>query len=156
MQLNTVSKPSSNLERDAQAGKTALLVDPDPMLLEAGKLLLLGLCNSVQTARTCIDVWNLPPEEEPQFAVLSDRLGPFQLMAVAEYVWHRWPRARTLLIGRAASSQDDNHSDSESDVGLSNMELLAAIESYASKPDWTRIQIDPVYTTRTVAGHPTL
>jgi hypothetical protein len=142
MQLNTSSRPSHCPEWDGQACKTALLVDPDPLLLEAGKLLLSGLCKSVQTARTCIDVWNLPPEEEPQFAVLSDRLGPFQLMAVAEYVWHRWPRARTLLLGRAASSQIDGLSDGESDVGLSNMEFLAAIDAYASKPDWTRMTIN--------------
>jgi len=154
MQLNTVSSPSYNPERDAQAGKIALLVDPDPLLLAAGKLLLAGHYKSVRTACTCIDVCNLLPEEEPQFAVLSDRLGPFQLTAVAEYVWHRWPRTRTLLFGRTASSQIDRLSDGESDVGLSNMEFLAAIESYASKPDWTRIQIGSAHTTRTVARCP--
>ena len=84
-------------------GKVALLVDPDPLLLETGRLLLSVYCESVQTASTCYDVAELPHEEKPQVAILSDRLGSFQLVAVAEYVRHRWPSASILVVGRAAA-----------------------------------------------------
>ena len=142
MQLTYVSERSDTPVRNRWVGKVALLVDPDPLLLEAGKLLLSGYCESVQTASTCYDVAELPHEDKPQIAVLSDRLGSFQLLAVAEYVRHRWPMTSILVVGRAASFLEDRLYDGVVAVGSSNLEFLAAIEKYAWSLDCVRIQSD--------------
>jgi ActR/RegA family two-component response regulator len=89
------------------AGRTTLLVDPDPSLLETRRLLLLSASYSVQTACAARDVYQFQPEDEPEIAVLSDALGSSQLLAVAEYVRHRWPRARIVIIGKAVPALED-------------------------------------------------
>jgi hypothetical protein len=103
-------------------------VDPDVLLLEAGRLLLSGGSASVLTACACVEVCRLPPEDKPQIAVLSERLGSFQLLAVAEYVRHRWPRARIFVVGRAALFLEDPLYDEAVAAGTGNLEFLAAIE----------------------------
>jgi len=142
MQLTCVAEHKDPSVQNRWTGKVALLVDPDPVLLEAGKLLLSGYCESVQTASTCYDVAEMPHEEKPQVAVLSDRLGSFQLLAVAEYVRHRWPLANILVVGRAASFLDEHLYDRVEGVGSSNLEFLAAIDKYAKSPDYVRIESD--------------
>ena len=140
MQLTCVAEHNDPPVQNRWTGKVALLVDPDPLLLEAGKLLLSGYCESVQTASTCYDVAELPHEDKPQVAILSDRLGSFQLVAVAEYVRHRWPLASILVVDRAASFLDDHLYDGVVGVGSSNLEFLAAIDRYAQSPDCVRIE----------------
>ncbi len=121
-------------------GKVVLLVDPDRLLLEAGKLLLSGLSELVQTASTCLDVSTLPPDQAPQIVVLSERLGPFQLVAVAEYVRHRWPRARIFVVGRPDSFLKPHLYDEVLDLGPSNLDFLAAIEECIRTPEWRGMQ----------------
>jgi hypothetical protein len=128
MRLASVAEYSIAPGRDGQFSKVVLLVDPDALLLEAGRLLLSGCSAAVLTACACVDVCRLPPEDEPQIAVLSERLGPFQLLAVAEYVRHRWPRARIFVAGRAALFLEDPLYDEAVAAGTSNLEFLAAIE----------------------------
>jgi hypothetical protein len=113
------------------AQAVALLVDPDPLLLEAGKRLLYGSSISVQTACACVDVSRLPLDDEPQIAVLSERLGSFQLLAVAEYIRHRWPHAKIAVAGRANLFLEDHLYDEAFAEGSSNLDFLAAVERCA-------------------------
>jgi hypothetical protein len=41
-------------------------------------------------------------------AVLSDRLGPSELIAAAQFVRRQWPQARILVLGQAAPVLGDN------------------------------------------------
>ena len=135
MQLTSVPEHCVLAFPNRPEGKTALLVDPDPLLLEAGKLLLAEICGSVQTACACVDVSRLALDDDPQIAVLSERLGAFQLLAVAEYVRHRWPLARILVVGRAALFLDDPLYDEAIAGGSSNLDFLAAVERCARGVD---------------------
>jgi DNA-binding response OmpR family regulator len=107
-------------------GRTILLVDPDPSLLETRRLLLLSAGYSVQTACAARDVFAFQPEDEPEIVVLSDALGSVQLLAVAEYVRHRWPRARIVIIGKAGPLEDQLY-DETVDAPLNPTEFLAAL-----------------------------
>ncbi len=134
MQLTRIPTHCIAPRLDRFAGKATLLVDPDPVLLEAKKLLLSGSCSSVHTARTPVEVFNMQPEDEPQIAVFSDALGSFQLEAVAEYVRHRWPRARILVVGQAAPYLNDQLYDETVTADFNPTEMHTAVQSRSHNP----------------------
>lgn len=70
-------------------------------------MLLAGSGSIVEQACTPCEVFGLDIEDEPRVAVLSAALGAFQLRAVAEYVRHRWPHSRILVIGRPEPNMED-------------------------------------------------
>ena len=108
-------------------GKATLLVDPDLSLLEARKLVLSTANYSVRIASAPRDVFQLQPEEDPQIVVLSDTLGSFQLQAVAEYVRHRWPRARILILGNAVPALEDALYDDSVEARFDAADFLAVV-----------------------------
>lgn len=142
MQLTAIQGHGAGASPRQPARKFTLLVDPDPMILEAGRLLLSGSRRLVQTAGTCVEVSKLPPEDEPQIAFLSDRLGSFQLRAVAEYVRHRWPAARIVVVGRAASFLEDYLYDEDVGAWPSNLDFLAAVEECVQSPERGRVRMN--------------
>ena len=113
---------------DGVAGKIALLVDPDPDLLETRKLLLSGCSDSVLTACTFGDVFDLQHGDEPHIAILGEALGPIQLPAVAVFIRHQWPRTRILVVGQAASFLEDQLYDENVTGRFGPEEFLAAVE----------------------------
>jgi len=132
MQLNRIIPLCIAPHLERFGGKTALLVDPDPRCLEARWLLLSGSRSQAQTACTPCEVYGVQLDGEPEIAVLSDSLGSFQLQAVAEYVRHRWPRARILVIGPTAPLLEDQLYDERVADEFSPTELLAAVEKAAN------------------------
>ncbi len=128
MQLNRITPLCVALRLERFGGRTALLVDPDPHCLEARWLLLSGSYGPPQAACTPHEVFGLELDCEPEVVVLSDSLGSFQLQAVAEYVRHRWPRARILLVSQADPSLEDQLYDECVTNGFNPAEFLAAVE----------------------------
>ncbi len=112
---------------ERRIGNSALLVDPDPLQLITRKSLLSGSCSSVQTACMSKQVFEMQPEEEPNIAILSDALGSFHLQAVAEYIRHRWPHTRILVIGEAAPALEDQLYDETVPSDSSQEEFLRVI-----------------------------
>ena len=139
MQLTRISEHGAVPSIDQPEQKIVLVVDPDSLVLEAGKLLLSDTFESVQTACTCFDVSRLTPEHDPEIAFLSDRLGPFQVEAIAECVGNRWPRARILVVGGSAPIVEAEFSDEVVAAVASNLEFLAALEECAQSPDRARV-----------------
>lgn len=88
-------------------GQCAILIDPDQERLELHRVLLAGSGGMVEHASTPCEVFGLDLEGEPRVTVLSTALGAFQLQAVAEYVRHRWPHTRILVIGQPEPHLED-------------------------------------------------
>ena len=128
MQLNRIAPLCIAMPLERLGGKTALLVDPDPHCLEARWMLLSGSGSPPQSVCAPSEVFGMQLDGEPGVVVLSDSLGSFQLQAVAEYIRHRWPRARILIIGRTVPLLDDQLYDECVADGLSPAEFLAVVE----------------------------
>lgn len=128
MRATSCFETTENEAREWRIPGTALIVDPDLILLEAGRILLASLCRSVRIACTRIEVSRLSEDIDLGIAVLSDRMGAIQLISVAEYIRHRWPHARILIVGQAESLLEDHHYDEALAAGPSNLAFLSAIE----------------------------
>jgi len=85
----------------------ALLVDPNPQLLEVKRRFLCRCSNRIETASSPREVFRLQTSTDPEMVVLTDALGRDQLSSVAEYARRRWPKARILVIGKAAEALED-------------------------------------------------
>ena len=85
-------------------------------------------CETVHAVVRPREVYELQPPEEPFVAVLTSALGAFHLQAVAEYIRHRWPRARILIVGEVSPSLEDQLYDENIPLPVSRGELLLAIE----------------------------
>ncbi len=107
---------------------TALLVDPDPFILADRHQLLMRYCKVVHTVTTSGGVYELQPKEEPFVVVLGNALGGFHLQAVTEYIRHRWPHARILIVGDAVPYLEDQLYDEIVHAPASDSELLLAFE----------------------------
>ena len=109
-------------------GHIALLVDPDPQRLEARRMLLAGSGSSVERACTPCEVFGLDLEEHPQVTILSAALGAFQLQAVAEYVRHRWPHTKILVVGETEPHLEDHLYDDAVAEGFDPSEFVFAVK----------------------------
>lgn len=107
---------------------SALLVDPDPFALANRTRLLMRACETVHAVTRPREVYELQPAEEPFVAVLTVSLGAFDLQAVAEYVRHRWPHTRILIVGETSPSLEDQLYDESIPLPVSGGELLLAVE----------------------------
>jgi|ERR1035437_2061488 hypothetical protein len=85
----------------------ALLVEPDTEALRARERLLLRACKAVYAVSASAHLYEWHPSEDSFIAIVSDALGPLHMLAVTEYVRHRWPHARILIVGQAAPFLDD-------------------------------------------------
>jgi hypothetical protein len=124
--LNSTTRPDVP-GLNQRPGNAALLVDPDPYLLETRQFLLSSFSKSITTVRVAWDVFRLQLKPEPQIVVLSDTLGSFQLREVAEHVRHRWPRARILVVGTAVPALEDPDYDETVTADSGPTEFLAAV-----------------------------
>jgi hypothetical protein len=130
MQLAEIHPRCTASDLDQLSGKAILLVDPDGSLVEHRRQLLSDFCRSVRAASNSFDVFELRREDEPQIAILSDALGCTQLPELAEYVRHRWPSARILVIGQAVPFLEDQLYDETVAAGFSPPEFVAAVARY--------------------------
>lgn len=128
MQLATDQPGPSFAQLEKKTISSALLVDPEPFALASRTLQLMYAFKTVHAVSTPGAVYELQPPEEPFVAVLSNALGAFHLRAVAEYVRHRWPRARILIVGKASPFLEDQLYDENIPLPVSGGELLLAIE----------------------------
>jgi hypothetical protein len=140
MQLTHSFASDSDSLLDGLTGMIALLVDPDLHLFSTSKVILSGLSYSVFSACSFGDVFDLQPQREPHIAVLSEKLGPAQLPAVAVYIRRRWPRTRILVVGRASSLLEDQLYDENVAGGCNPAEFRAAVER-CSHPPMSRIHL---------------
>ena len=127
MQMNRARPLCLELHLMGAGRETALLVDIDPDVLEARWLLMSGDHQSASTLPPR-ELYEMNEEWEPQIAVLSDTLGPFQLPEVAAYVRRRWPRARILVVGEASLYLEDQLYDENMTGWFSPAEFRAAVE----------------------------
>jgi hypothetical protein len=122
----SLSKPSPRSPRWTRAG-SALLVDPDPVLLAERHRLLMRASLTVFAVTAPTSLYELQPPEEPFVALVSSALGKFQLSAVTEYVRHRWPRVRILIVGEAFPHLEDQLYD-DAVSSSCEQEILIAVE----------------------------
>jgi hypothetical protein len=73
-------------------------------------------------------MFQLETEGGLQTAILSDALGSFQMQAVAEYIRHRSPRTKILVIGRAIPALEDHLYDETVEASVDQGQFLAIIE----------------------------
>lgn len=128
MPMTNILSRSLTSSLNQVASKTTLLVDPNSGRLETRRLLLSALNYSVRIASCPREVFQLETEGELQTAILSDALGSFQMQAVAEYIRHRWPRTKILVIGRAVPALEDHLYDETVEASAGPAQFLAIIE----------------------------
>ena len=128
MQLATGKQGQSIAPLGEKTTDSALLVDPDPFALADRSRLLMRTCKDVYAVTSPRVIYELQPPEEPFLAVLASALGAFHLQAVAEYVRHRWPRSRILIVGEVGSSLEAELYDENIPCLVSAGEFLLAIE----------------------------
>jgi hypothetical protein len=68
------------------------------------------------------------------FALLSDHLGPFQLVAAAHSVRRQWPDARILVLGQAAVILEDHLYDDAIAHSCKREDLFAALRKLSCDP----------------------
>ena len=124
---------SVDVSRELYAPKgagRAILVDPDQFFLTDRYRLLLRASEAVHAVAEPSTLYELQPPEEPFVAVLSRALGTFQLSAGTEYVRHRWPQARILIVGQAFRHLEDHLYDETVSSSASDEETLIAVERW--------------------------
>jgi hypothetical protein len=84
-----------------------LAVEPDSGVLSAKAVLLTKANYCVTPATGLGNLFSLGNTKAFALAILSDRLGPRQLGAVAETVRRQWPRIRILILGQVSIALED-------------------------------------------------
>ena len=105
-----------------------VLLEQNPFALADRKRLILRTCKTVFAISTPGAVYELQPIEDPFVVILSNAFGGFHLRAVSEYIRHRWPQARILIVGKVSSSLEHHLYDEDLPCPISGGELLLAIE----------------------------
>ena len=108
-----------------------LLVEPDPTMLMVEALLLIRGNYRVTTACSHWQIPGFRHIDSLAVAVLSDALGASALKRSAHAVRKQWPRARILIVGRAASVLDDNLYEEDTPHSADPRMLLIAIQELA-------------------------
>lgn len=126
MNRNALESPFYATEKKSRG--SALLIEPDPRRMENERRALMGTSDAVHAVSLAAALYELQPPEEPLIAVISSALGAVQLSAVTEYVRHRWPRARILIVGEAYRVLEDHLYDETVSSHASEEEILIAVE----------------------------
>ena len=108
-----------------------LLVEPDPTMLMVEALLFTRGNYRVTTACSHWQIFDFRHIDSLTVAVLSDALGAPALKRSAHAVRKQWPRARILIVGRAASVLDDNLYEEDTPHSADPRMLLIAIQELA-------------------------
>ncbi len=127
MQLEHTSGRTILKASDSNACSVALIVEPDPRVLEETTRVLLRACKAVYAITAPGAVYEWQPCEELVVAVLSAAFGPFRLTAVTEYIRHRWPHARILVIGMTAPLLEDHLYDDALPALAGEQDILDAV-----------------------------
>jgi hypothetical protein len=111
-----------------------VLVEPDTNRSTGCAPLLLEEHYCVTLVKDVRELFLLRDREPFLFALLSDRLGSFQLVAAAHSVRRQWPDSRILVLGQAAVILEDHLYDDAIAHSCKREDLFAALTKLSCDP----------------------
>jgi hypothetical protein len=111
-----------------------VLVEPDTIRPTGCAPHLLEEHYCVTLVKDVRELFLLRDGEPFLFALLSDNLGPFQLVAAAHSVRRQWPDARILVLGKAAVMLEDHLYDDAIPHSCKLEELFASLTKLSRDP----------------------